>query len=50
MVVRTPVGVVGAISPWNFPLVLAVRKVGAGACRRLPGVAEAGQRDAALRC
>ncbi len=27
MVVRTPVGVVGAIGPWNFPLVLAVRKV-----------------------
>jgi succinate-semialdehyde dehydrogenase / glutarate-semialdehyde dehydrogenase len=25
--VKTPVGVVGAISPWNFPLVLAVRKV-----------------------
>lgn len=27
MVVRTPIGVVGAIAPWNFPLVLAVRKV-----------------------
>jgi len=27
LVVRTPVGVVGAIAPWNFPLVLAVRKV-----------------------
>lgn len=27
MVIKTPVGVVGAISPWNFPLVLAVRKV-----------------------
>ncbi len=27
MVIRTPVGVVGAIAPWNFPLVLAVRKV-----------------------
>ena len=26
MVVKTPLGVVGAISPWNFPLVLAVRK------------------------
>lgn len=26
LVVRTPVGVVGAIAPWNFPLVLAVRK------------------------
>jgi succinate-semialdehyde dehydrogenase / glutarate-semialdehyde dehydrogenase len=27
MVIRRPVGVVAAISPWNFPLVLAVRKV-----------------------
>ncbi len=27
MVIKTPSGVVGAISPWNFPLVLAVRKV-----------------------
>lgn len=25
--IRQPVGVVGAIAPWNFPLVLAVRKV-----------------------
>jgi len=27
VILRQPVGVVGAISPWNFPLVLAVRKV-----------------------
>jgi succinate-semialdehyde dehydrogenase/glutarate-semialdehyde dehydrogenase len=27
LVVKTPIGVVGAIAPWNFPLVLAVRKV-----------------------
>ena len=27
LVIRQPVGVVGAIAPWNFPLVLAVRKV-----------------------
>ncbi len=27
MVIRSPVGVVGAIAPWNFPLALAVRKV-----------------------
>ncbi|MDB6125243.1 MAG: gabD [Pedosphaera sp.] len=27
MVIKTPIGVVGAISPWNFPLVLAVRKI-----------------------
>src|SRR3954452_15468531 len=27
LVIKTPVGVVGAISPWNFPLMLAIRKV-----------------------
>ena len=27
LVIKTPIGVVGAISPWNFPLLLAVRKV-----------------------
>lgn len=27
LVIKQPVGVVGAIAPWNFPLVLAVRKV-----------------------
>src|SRR5688500_19293416 len=27
LIIKSPVGVVGAISPWNFPLVLAVRKV-----------------------
>jgi succinate-semialdehyde dehydrogenase/glutarate-semialdehyde dehydrogenase len=27
IVIKTPIGVVGAISPWNFPLVLAVRKL-----------------------
>ncbi len=27
LVVKTPVGVVGAIAPWNFPLVLSVRKI-----------------------
>src|SRR3989440_5674955 len=26
LIVKTPVGVVGAISPWSFPLMLAVRK------------------------
>lgn len=26
MVIKTPVGVVGAIAPWNFPLILSVRK------------------------
>lgn len=27
MVVKTPIGIVGAIAPWNFPLVLSVRKI-----------------------
>lgn len=27
LIIKSPMGVVGAISPWNFPLVLAVRKV-----------------------
>ena len=27
LVLKQPVGVVGAISPWNFPLVLSVRKI-----------------------
>jgi succinate-semialdehyde dehydrogenase/glutarate-semialdehyde dehydrogenase len=27
LVIKTPLGVVGAISPWNFPLALAVRKI-----------------------
>ena len=27
LIVKTPIGTVGAIAPWNFPLVLSVRKV-----------------------
>ena len=27
LIIKSPLGVVGAISPWNFPLVLAVRKI-----------------------
>ena len=27
VIVKTPIGVVGAIGPWNFPLVLGVRKI-----------------------
>lgn len=32
MVLREPVGVVGAITPWNFPLYVAVWKVAAALC------------------
>ncbi|KAA1420737.1 aldehyde dehydrogenase family protein [Mumia zhuanghuii] len=28
MLIRRPVGVVGAIAPWNFPLVMAIWKIG----------------------
>jgi len=27
VIVKTPIGVIGAIGPWNFPLVLCVRKI-----------------------
>ena len=27
LVIKTPMGVAAAISPWNFPLVLSVRKI-----------------------
>lgn len=36
VVIRTPIGVVAAIAPWNFPLMLAVRKVGAGLAAGCP--------------
>ena len=38
LVVKTPVGVVGAISPWNFPLMLGVRKVAAALAAGCPVV------------
>ncbi len=38
LVIRSPVGVVGAIAPWNFPLVLAIRKVGAALAAGCPVV------------
>lgn len=36
LIVKTPIGVVGAIAPWNFPLVLAVRKVAPGLASGCP--------------
>ena len=36
LVVKTPIGVVGAIGPWNFPLVLGVRKVAAAMAAGCP--------------
>ena len=49
MTFREPLGVVGLIVPWNFPLVIASWKVGAGARRRQHGRAEAGRADPADR-
>jgi succinate-semialdehyde dehydrogenase/glutarate-semialdehyde dehydrogenase len=36
LVLRHPIGVVGAIAPWNFPLLLAVRKVAPGMAAGCP--------------
>ena len=49
MTFREPLGVVGLIVPWNFPLVIASWKVGAGAGRRQHDRAEARRADAADR-
>lgn len=38
LTLKTPIGVVAAISPWNFPLVLAVRKVAAALAAGCPVV------------
>jgi succinate-semialdehyde dehydrogenase/glutarate-semialdehyde dehydrogenase len=32
MVLKQPVGVVAAITPWNFPMSMITRKVGGGWC------------------
>ena len=47
MVIRQPIGVCAAITPWNFPLAMITRKVAPGAGRRLPGGDQAGRTDAA---
>ena len=49
LVFRTPIGVVGAISPWNFPLVLAVRKVAPALAAGCPVVLKPA-RQAPLSC
>ncbi len=47
--VREPLGVVGLITPWNFPLTIASLEARAGARRRQHGRAQAGRADAADR-
>ena len=49
MTFREPLGVVGLIVPWNFPLVIASWKVAPGARRRQHGRSQAGRADAADR-
>ena len=44
---REPIGVVGGISPWNYPLMMAVWKLGACAGGRQRSGAEAVRADAA---
>ena len=47
IVLRRPLGVVGAIVPWNFPTTLLSNKLGAGAGGRQHGGRQAGRHDAA---
>jgi len=49
LIIRSPVGVVGAIAPWNFPLVLAVRKVAPALAAGCPVSAQAVQSYSAER-
>ena len=49
LVRREPVGVVGAIVPWNVPLFVTMLKLGPGAGRRLHHGPQAGPRDPARR-
>ncbi len=38
LVIKTPIGVVGAIGPWNFPLVLGIRKVAPALAAGCPAI------------
>jgi succinate-semialdehyde dehydrogenase/glutarate-semialdehyde dehydrogenase len=44
LVIKQPIGVVAAITPWNFPLMLAVRKVAAALAAGCPVVLKPSQR------
>ena len=43
---REAVGVIGQVTPWNYPLMMAIWKFGAGAGGGQHGGAEAGRDDA----
>ena len=49
LVLKTPIGVVGAISPWNFPLMLSVRKLAPALAAGCPVVLKPA-RQAPLSC
>ena len=49
LVLRQPVGVTAAITPWNFPAAMMTRKLGPAHGRRLHERRQAGERDAADR-
>ena len=44
---REPLGIVAGITPWNYPLMMAIWKIGPGARRRQRPDPEAGRADAA---
>ena len=45
---REPVGVVGQITPWNYPLMMAIWKIGPALATGQHDRPEAGRDDAAL--
>ena len=49
MSIRVPIGVVGAITPWNFPVAIPSWKLDAGAHLREHGRAQAGRGHAGPR-
>ena len=49
VVIRQPVGVCAAITPWNFPAAMITRKSGSGSGRGLRHGIEAGQGDTLVR-
>ena len=48
VVVKQPIGVIGAITPWNFPAAMITRKIGPGAGRRMHGGLQARRGDTPL--
>ena len=49
VVIKQPIGVVGCITPWNFPIAMITRKVGTGTRGRMHGGRQTGFPDAVQR-